>query len=153
LLEFLAGVALGMVWQRVAIGAGIALALAFAGATGLALTECLKPDLHAVLKFGAPAALLVAGSTFYEKAGNLANIRILRFLGDASYSIYIWHVAVATILQGLLMRLHLPLTLQIMLEGLGTIFVTCMIYVSVERLITQLLRRRTPLGRLAAPAE
>jgi len=142
-----------MVWQRVAIGAGIALALALAGATGLALTECLKPDLHAVLKFGAPAALLVAGSTFYEKAGNLANIRILRFLGDASYSIYIWHVAVATILQGLLMRLHLPLTLQIMLEGLGTIFVTCMIYVSVERLITQLLRRRTPLGRLAAPAE
>jgi exopolysaccharide production protein ExoZ len=90
--------------------------------------------------------VLVAGSTFYEKAGNLANIRILRFLGDASYSIYIWHVAVATILQGLLMRLHLPLTLQIMLEGLGTIFVTCMIYISVERPITQLLRRRTPLS-------
>jgi exopolysaccharide production protein ExoZ len=62
LLEFLAGVALGMVWQRVAIGAGIALALAFAGATGLALTECLKPDLHAVLKFGAPAAVLYKSS-------------------------------------------------------------------------------------------
>jgi exopolysaccharide production protein ExoZ len=139
LLEFLAGVLLAIIWKSIALAPGAASALALAGAMGLALSEYLKPDLHEVLKFGVPAGLLVAGSVFYEKARRLADIRLLRLLGDASYSIYIWHVAVATILQGVLLRLHLPLAVQIVLEGFGTVFVTCMIYISVERPITQFL--------------
>lgn len=139
LLEFLAGVLLAISWKSLALAPSAALALVFAGATGLALSEYLKPDLHAVLKFGIPAGLLVAGAVFYEKARRLADVQILRFLGDASYSIYIWHVAAATVLQGVLLRLHLPLTVQIVLEGLGTVLVTCMIYISVERPVTQFL--------------
>jgi exopolysaccharide production protein ExoZ len=149
MLEFIAGVALAMIWKNVAVAPRVALALLVAGAAGLGLSEYFKPNLHEVLKFGVPAALLVAGSVFYEKAGRVANVRIMRFLGDASYSIYIWHVAVATILQGVLLRLHLPLIPQIVLEAFGTVFVTCMIYVSIERPITQFLHNRIASKSLA----
>jgi exopolysaccharide production protein ExoZ len=142
LLEFLAGVLLGRIWQSSSTAPGVAMALFLAGVAALALSEYFKPELPQLLKFGVPAGLVVAGSAFYEKTGKLANIRLFQFLGDASYSIYIWHVAAASVLQGVLLRFHLSLALQIVLEGIGTVLLTCIIYVFVERPITQLFQGR-----------
>jgi exopolysaccharide production protein ExoZ len=139
LLEFLAGVLLAVLFRNIAIAPGAAIVLAVSGAIGIALSEFLKPACYEPIKFGIPAIMLVAGGVFYERSGKLANVPFVRFLGDASYSIYVWHVAVATILQGALLRLHLPSMLQIGLEGLGIVFVTCMIYILLERPITKLL--------------
>jgi exopolysaccharide production protein ExoZ len=139
LLEFLAGVLLGTFWKDLNILPGIAASVFVAGAIGLLLTECLQPDLPQVVKFGMPAVLLVAGSVFYEKTTRVHEVRMLRFLGAASYSIYIWHVALATILDGLLLRSHLPLTMHALLEGTGTVFFTCIIYITVELPITRQL--------------
>jgi exopolysaccharide production protein ExoZ len=136
----LAGVWVGILWKNADIAPGLAVTLFVAGAICLVLSECLQPDLPQVVKFGVPAVFLVAGSAFYEKTTDVREIRMLRFLGDASYSIYIWHVVLATILEGLLLRIHLPLTMHVLLEATGTVFFTCIIYVTVELPITRHLQ-------------
>jgi exopolysaccharide production protein ExoZ len=140
LLEFLAGVWVGILWKNSDIPPGVAAMLFVAGAICLVLSECLQPDLPQVVKFGVPAVFLVAGSAFYEKTTDVREIRMLRFLGAASYSIYIWHVVLATILEGLLLRIHLPLTIHALLEATGTVFFTCIIYIAVELPITRYLQ-------------
>jgi exopolysaccharide production protein ExoZ len=140
LLEFMAGVWVGIVWKNSNIVPGVAATLFVAGVICLVLSECLQPDLPQVVKFGVPAVFLVAGSAFYEKTTGVREIRMLRFLGAASYSIYIWHVVFATILEGLLLRIHLPLTMHILLEAMGTVVFTCIIYITVELPITRSLQ-------------
>jgi exopolysaccharide production protein ExoZ len=140
LLEFLAGVWVGILWKNSDIAPGLAATLFVAGAICLVLSECLQPDLPQVVKFGGPAVFLVAGSAFYEKTTGVREIRMLRFLGAASYSIYIWHVVLATVLEGLLLRIQLPLTMHVLLEATGTVFFTCIIYIAVELPITRYLQ-------------
>lgn len=52
---------------------------------------------HRVLCFGVPAALLVLGLTARERAGATTLPRWLRPVGDASYSIYLTHVLVFSV--------------------------------------------------------
>jgi exopolysaccharide production protein ExoZ len=151
LLEFLAGVLLGIFWKDLTIVRGVAASILVAGAIGLFASECLQPDLPQIVKFGVPAVLLVAGSVFYEKTARVHDVRTLRFLGAASYSIYIWHVVVATMLEGLLLRMHLPLTAHVLLEAAGTVFFACIIYIAVELPITRHLQMHIA-GRPLQPA-
>jgi exopolysaccharide production protein ExoZ len=153
LLEFLAGVSLGILWKNSEIAPGIAVSLFAAGATGLLLSECLQPDLPQAVKFGIPAVLLVAGSVFYEKATGMLEIRMLRFLGAASYSIYLWHVVLAAILDGLLLRIHLPPIMHALLAAAGTVFFTCIIYISIERPITRHIHMLIPTPPLQPAKE
>ena len=153
LLEFLAGVLVGVLWKNSVIAPGIAVSLFAAGAMGLLLSECLQPDLPQVVRFGIPAVLLVAGSVFYEKTRGVLEIRMLRFLGAASYSIYLWHVVLAAILDGLLLRIHLPPIMHALLAAAGTVFFTCIIYISIERPITRHIHMLIPTRPLQPAKE
>ncbi|MBV8920747.1 acyltransferase family protein [Bradyrhizobium sp.] len=140
LLEFLAGVLVGVVWKRCDVPSGWALLFLVIGLLGFAQSEYFHPDMPPMLKFGIPSVFVVAGAVYYEKAKRVPNIRILSLLGEASYSIFLWHVWVSLILEGLLLHLHLPLRAQFMLELTGTVFISCLICIWVERPTTEYLR-------------
>jgi peptidoglycan/LPS O-acetylase OafA/YrhL len=140
LLEFLAGVLVGVVWKNVRLSTGWALLLLAGGPISLVLSEYFRPHDLSALTVIIPPALIVAGAAYYEKNKGLPEIGLLRFLGDASYSIFIWHVFVSIILEGLLLHLHFPLQLHFALVVSITIVLCCLIYLWVERPMTDRLR-------------
>jgi exopolysaccharide production protein ExoZ len=90
-LEFLLGAFIGKWWlagglPAPAFGvAGIAVGLggfAVIGITGMAFDEWLCGPL---------AAALVAGALILERGGMLGHSAVLNYLGDSSYSVYLWH--------------------------------------------------------------
>lgn len=109
LLEFLFGVVIGVVFQRwnpvkataiVLLIPGIALGLFFMFSGYGDFQAVVGPSatlryLHALF-WGGSAALVVAGCVLLEKNSSPAFLRhpFLLFLGDASYSIYLFHLLV-----------------------------------------------------------
>lgn len=110
LLEFLLGVGIGVVYQKATPGKTTTLCLLLPGITislVLILTgyvdyaAILPPPatiryLHAIY-WGSAAALVVAGCVFLEKNGTSTLFfghRLLLLLGDASYSLYLFHMIV-----------------------------------------------------------
>lgn len=91
LLEFLAGVWLGRAWRRgLRLRRGIGLAAIATGLAIFALTAVSGIDVEPVriAVWGVPAFLVVAGAVSLEPVRDWP---MLKFLGDASYSIYLVH--------------------------------------------------------------
>ena len=118
MLEFLAGVLLA---RAVSMGfrpgreMGWGLFAAALCWYGLLVATRSEWDLWRPLFWGFPALLLVAGLTSLEASGGLPEIRPLRALGDASYSLYLLHPliigAIAVVLGTWRLWLFLPLAL------------------------------------------
>lgn len=92
LLEFAGGVCIGALWERGALPSKRwAIGLAVVG--GLSFCAQAVMPIHAprVLIYGVPAVLLVLGVIALEQAGTALTTPTLRLLGDASYSIYLFH--------------------------------------------------------------
>lgn len=86
-LEFLAGAWLGAAWKagwRPPPWTGAVAILA--GAVGFAV---LPADGERILVWGVPALLIVAGGLVAEPL--LPRLKVPLFVGDGSYSIYLWH--------------------------------------------------------------
>jgi len=95
MLEFAAGACLGRLartgalpgrragWAMLAAGVAAFVAMEAAGWT----SELWRP-----LVWGAPALLIVAGAVTIEARGGIGDCEPARGLGDASYSIYLWHL-------------------------------------------------------------
>jgi exopolysaccharide production protein ExoZ len=118
MLEFLAGVLLGRA-ASMGFRPGRELSWALLAAAlfwyGLLMATRAEWDLWRPLFWGFPALLLVAGLTSLEDTRALPEIRPLRALGDASYSLYLLHPliigAVAVTLGTWRLWLFLPLAL------------------------------------------
>ena len=104
---------------------------------------------------GPPAALVVLGAIGLERRKQFLAPRVLQYLGDASYSIYLWHtlilVAAGRALAMVLPDadgLHLVLLVVVPLAVLGACVV---LYELVERpLLRAVNRRRAPRPERAA---
>jgi exopolysaccharide production protein ExoZ len=96
ILEFAFGMTLG--WLYI-LGARVSLAIAWAilllGAGAIVLTA--DSFAYRGLRVGVPALLVVAGAVMIERLGGVPNIRGLHFLGNASYSLYLSHTIVLSI--------------------------------------------------------
>lgn len=88
--EFLLGIALGIAWRRGWVRSGLWLPLALIGASA-AMIYLLEPA-NRLLNWGLPSAGIVAGCLALES--RFAHSRLLKALGDCSYSVYLVHLLV-----------------------------------------------------------
>lgn len=157
-LEFAAGVAVGRLWlQGARLPLGAALAIAVAGFILLAAGPLVGADMPRVLRWGIPAALIVAGAVFAERARPFKPAALPTFLGDASYSIYLWHVVAAVLTTGVVLRIGVPEPLQPATILVATLALSAMLYLIVEKPLIRLLHPQRPKAavkaRSAAAAE
>jgi len=138
IVEFLLGVALAQLWvsgRPIPLWAA-ALTL-FVGLALFASVDDLVPSLPRLFRWGGPAVMVVGGSVFIERAWTMKRVSILGLLGDASYSIYLWHVVTAALIDGLLLKLKLPLMFHAVSVGALTLASTVTLYLLIEKPIIQ----------------
>lgn len=150
-LEFAARAAVGRLWlQGARVPLGAALAMAGAGFLLLAASPLLEADMARVLRWGLPATLIVAGAVFAERARPFKPAALPSFLGDASYSIYLWHVVVGVLATGVVLRIGTPAALQPAMILVGTLAFSAVLYVLVEKPLVALLHPQRPKGAVKA---
>lgn len=85
----------------------------------------------------------VAYSKGYFKWLNTPSIPFLLLLGDASYSIYLWHALFFTVEEGIRLRLGLPLNIPVIaLMGVFGITGGVLVYILIEKPISLLPHRK-----------
>jgi exopolysaccharide production protein ExoZ len=141
LLEFTAGIWLGVLWQR-----GLNLRPLVAGALiiGGALAICVAHYFPGprFLTHGIPSFAMVAGVLGLERNGLVPLFKPLKLIGDASYSIYLWHamaIAVAAKLIDPLFRPGIWSFMSFLFAGMVT---GLLMYIKVERPIISAFKRR-----------
>ena len=91
ILEFVAGILIGRLWLADRVpGRALALFLIGAALAGFATIGFFKLPFDE-WTCGPLAAALVYGTVALEKHGGVPHFKIPALLGDASYSIYLWH--------------------------------------------------------------
>lgn len=144
-IEFAAGVAVGRLWlQGARLPLGVALTMVGAGFLLLAAGPLFDADLPRALRWGLPAASIVAGAVFAERARPFKPAALPTFLGDASYSIYLWHVVVGVLATGVVLRIGIPVALQPVTILVATLALSAMLYLIVEKPLIGLLHPQRP---------
>lgn len=150
ILEFVAGMILGQLWLKGRVATSVfAAAFVAAGLCGFA----------AIWWFGLPfdervcgplAVLLVAGTVSLEAQGAIRRLAFPAFLGDASYSIYIWHTFVISVVTKAGLILDLDARLVLVLAAVGGAAGGIAAYLLLERPLLRL--GRSSLSPRNAPA-
>jgi len=140
LIEFIAGMILARLWMgNLRLPLWLALALLIAGLVLFVVADLALPQLPRVIRWGVPAFMVVTGSVFAERARPLVSIPMLKLLGNASYSIYLWHVLAIALLQGILLRLGLSRAAYIAFLTILTIPLSVLLYFLIEKPMSQRL--------------
>jgi exopolysaccharide production protein ExoZ len=150
LLEFLAGLVLGhFVVQGFRINGPIS---ALLGALGLVLllipSQTAAPGFR-VLQWGVPATLFVLSFVMLETSVGHGWPRWALLLGDASYSLYLWHLLILTLLLRLLTKQRVMTMLArphgellaIFVLFSGAVLISLFLYLLLEKPLTKTLRR------------
>jgi exopolysaccharide production protein ExoZ len=146
ILEFLLGLGIYHCYQSIKISINMALLLLIAGiliciieiVVGFGTideagyTMNIELSMYRSICWGIPAAMIVAGCIFLERSGAGNPIwknKWVALIGDASYSIYLFHLSLFTILAGIYTRIgffwdpDLAIILQVLLAvGFGIAF-------------------------------
>ena len=154
MLEFVAGMMIGQVWLKGKIpGQAAGLGLVMFGMAGFAVIALFKLPFD-VLSCGPLAVALVTGVLSLEAAGRLRPWRGLVFLGDASYSIYIWHTFAISVIAKLGTLAGLPAGIVFVAAVFGGTVLGSVAYLLLERPLAKYLRspKSAPGSNLATAA-
>jgi len=146
ILEFVAGAALAKLWQADRLPSPIiGLVLVTLSIAGFAAIQLYRLEFDA-WSCGPLAFMLVTGALAIETAGRLPVSRVLTYLGDASYSIYLWHTfAVSVIVKlGVMLSLAPPLIVVIAVVLGAAMGIAG--YELLEKPIQHLLKGRRPFA-------
>jgi exopolysaccharide production protein ExoZ len=144
ILEFAAGVAIGYIWtQGARLPLPVAIGLMIAGLVLLSASDWL-PDFDRTVRWGVPSALLLLGAVFAERERSAPRLPFLHFLGDASYSIYIWHALAGILVTALVLRIGISHSLQPLVIILGSLALSVLCYSLIERPMQRRLRSSRP---------
>lgn len=146
--RFLAGVAVGFVLQRLQLPAPRLVAAAGAAVFfGTGLCEAYAGPLTTLdhtIGFTLGSALMLAGVVQAERSGLLQTPRLLRYLGDASYSIYLVHFLALSVLAKITTRVgleqHVPGAVLFVLLAVGATAIGCAFHHVIEKPIHQWTR-------------
>lgn len=131
----------------------LSLALMVLGGAALLLTVRISnPDQHRFFFYGIPSLLMVFGAVV---RGSAPAPRLLTYLGDASYSIYLVHdfiaLAFATALTHRLTVQRFPPDLAIVVCGIITIALSSLPFPLIERPMNRAFSLKTSGGSVANP--
>jgi exopolysaccharide production protein ExoZ len=144
ILEFAAGIVIGRLWkQGFRLSFRVAVGLMIAGLV-LLLARDLMAHFDRVVRWGVPAVLLLLGAVFAERERGAPKLAFLQFLGEASYSIYIWHVLTGVMVTALLLRVGVPHAAQPWLVALGSLAFAIVCYLYIERPMLRKMRSARP---------
>jgi len=146
-LEFAAGVLIAYAASRLKFSRSVTVVALSLAMIGFAF-ETLMVDWPRVLKWGVPAALLVIAAVGLEPWFRKHPVRMLVYFGDASYSIYLWHVWVGIMMTGVLLRLPIPTLLHPPVQAVMMLLASCLLYRVIEKPLLALFRR--PPGTVRA---
>jgi len=126
---------------------------------GLLIAASAFFSVYRLFAWGVPGMMMVLGAVVLEKHGRLPRLRWLSYLGDASYSIYLFQFfAIAPILT-VVTKLHLPgmvaFSLAMVLGTAGSIVLGLVAHQLLERPLLRWLsrhRRNTPVTAEGAQA-
>jgi len=108
LLEFLLGMAIGKAWLKGRIPTpALGLALIFAALAGFAFVGVTYAGFTPLV-LGPLAAALVLGALSLEKGAAMPCLPLASYLGDGSYSIYLWHTMAISVAAKVAPVLALP---------------------------------------------
>jgi exopolysaccharide production protein ExoZ len=142
LLEFLVGMAIGKAWLKGAIpspATGVALmaiaiaGFAFVGVTYVGFTPFVLGPL---------AAALVVGVLTFERCAAVAHIPPASYLGDASYSIYLWHTMAISVVTKAALALSLPVPVAFAAAVIAGTALGATAHETLEKPIAALLKTR-----------
>jgi exopolysaccharide production protein ExoZ len=143
-LEFVAGCIVGL-WTVQSRGpilplrwAGVVLV---AGLSLGAVIHAIDPTTSRVIAFGIPSVMVLIAAIAAEKPIAAREFKPLTFLGDASYSVYLFHIVLYRLMPNLV-GTHAVASLLLTIAG------ACLIHLWVEKPVTNLIRGRYRLGRL-----
>jgi exopolysaccharide production protein ExoZ len=119
------------------------------GLTGF-IAACVHENLTGVqlpiaaIWYGLNAAIAAVGVMELERAGKLRVPRILGLLGDASYSIYLVHLpllsVMAKIIYPLWLQMRIPLIVPFLLMAVSSVALGVLAHILVERPLLNLMR-------------
>jgi len=160
ILEFAAGMALALPQMPEEVGRWGQAAVLAIGALALLMLVNAPPwkAIHAVV-YGPPATVLVAAALLLERWGRSLDNRLVQFLGDASYSVYLTHVFVTIVVTWLGVQMGVSgWTAAAFLVALfGATALDRATHLLIDKPVTGLFPRAIPLlryaiGDLAGPA-
>ncbi|HWK65864.1 MAG TPA: acyltransferase [Rhizobiaceae bacterium] len=146
ILEFLFGAVLGKLWlDGRLVGRTMGMAAVATACAGFA-TLAFFPKAGNELLFGLLAIVLVTGAVSVEQCGQIRQLPWLGYLGDASYSIYLWHtlaISVVAKAAGILPLGQLP---ALVLGVAGGTMLGIFSYELVEKPLVALMKSWRQLG-------
>ncbi|WP_086996185.1 acyltransferase family protein [Rhizobium sullae] len=115
----------------------------------LAAASAFDADLPRAVKWGVPSALFVFAAVMWERRRNVQPSNVLLFLGNASYSIYLWHALFGVAIVALLLRSGIPHWAFPPIEVGAALGLLLIAYVSIEKPLGRLINRRLQSSRRA----
>ena len=151
-LEFVAGMAIGQLWSAGRLGsARTGLALIAAALAGFAVIAILRLPFDEWI-CGPLACALVFGTVSLERNGGVPAVRLPALLGDASYSIYLWHTFAISVVAKAGASTSLPLPVVFITSVCAGIAAGLCGYYLVERPLLQATKPRRAAPPRPKPA-
>ena len=152
LFEFAAGGWLGLLWKSGTWPRWLGWPAIGLGTVAFLILAVLHPTLMGEILLGVTARLLVAGMLGLERADRVRRIPALLILGDASYSIYLWHTMAISLIVSVGTRLHLSNMLLITLSVAGGAIVGVIAFRLIETPFLRYFRERRYVHGVPVPS-
>jgi len=141
ILEFLLGAGIGKLWLEDRVPSAVAgLVLVVIAIAGFALIGVTGVGFGP-FAFGPLASALLIGVLALERGGALGHVRVATYLGDSSYSIYLFHTMAISVVAKFAPLLSLPPSAALMLAVFSGVAVGVCFYEVLERPLAAAFKR------------